>query len=305
MNSVLVTGAGGFVGRYVLQQLLAKGLQVHAVHGLNSVAGDSRAQWHQLDLLDGVAVSALLAKLRPQQLVHLAWCAKPGSYWTSAENLLWVRATLELLDAFRLSGGEAAVIAGTCAEYDWRYGYCQEALTPLQPATVYGRCKNAARELSEVFTQVHAIPVAWGRIFQVYGPHEPAGRLLPATCQALLRGQEARCSHGQQLRDFIHVKDVANALLHLLEVQACGAFNIASGQPTRIRAVVEYLANQLGRQELLRFGAIAAPDGDPPLLVADIQKLRSLGWQAQFDLHSGLDDTLAWWQSNLRHNQPS
>jgi nucleoside-diphosphate-sugar epimerase len=69
--------------------------------------------------------------------------------------------------------------------------------------------------------------------------------------------------------------------------------------------VVEYLANQLGRQELLRFGAIAAPDGDPPLLVADIQKLRSLGWQAQFDLHSGLDDTLAWWQSNLRHNQPS
>lgn len=302
MSRVLVTGAGGFVGQHVLQELLAKGQQVHAVHGLNSAAGDPRAQWHRVDLLDGVAVSALLDKLRPQQLVHLAWCAKPGSYWTSAENLSWVRATLELLDVFQLNGGEAAVIAGTCAEYDWRYGYCQEELTPLQPATVYGRCKNATRELSEVFAQVHGLPIAWGRIFQVYGPHEPSGRLLPAVCQALLGGQEARCTHGQQWRDFIHVKDVARGLLHLLEAQACGAFNIASGQPTRLQTVVEYLANQLGRQELLRFGAIAAPAGDPPLLVADLQKLSNLGWQPQFDLSGGLDDTLAWWQSSLQHN---
>ncbi|MDO8332890.1 MAG: NAD(P)-dependent oxidoreductase, partial [Pseudomonas sp.] len=236
------------------------------------------------------------------QLVHLAWCAKPGSYWTSAENLSWVRATLGLLEAFRINGGQAAVVAGTCAEYDWRYGYCQEALTPLQPTTVYGRCKNAARELSEVFAQVHGLPVAWGRIFQVYGPHESAGRLLPATCQALLGGEEARCSHGQQWRDFIHVKDVASALLHLLEVRASGAFNIASGQPTRLQTVVEYLANQLGQQQLLRLGAIAAPTGDPPLLVADMQKLTSLGWQPQLDLYRGLDDTLAWWQRSLQHN---
>lgn len=305
MSGVLVTGAGGFVGRHVVQALLAKGQQVHAVHGLNSAAGDPRAQWHSVDLLDGAAVRALLTKLGAQQLVHLAWCAKPGSYWTSAENLGWVRATLELLESFALNGGQAAVIAGTCAEYDWRYGYCQEALTPLQPATVYGRCKNAARELSEVFAQVHGLPVAWGRIFQVYGPHEAPGRLLPSVCQALLRGQEARCSHGQQLRDFIHVKDVASALLHLLEVQACGAFNIASGQPARLQTVVEYLANQLGRSQLLRLGTIAAPAADPPLLVADMQKMASLGWQPQLDLYRGLDDTLAWWQSSLQHHLPS
>jgi nucleoside-diphosphate-sugar epimerase len=302
MSSVLVTGAGGFVGRHVLQELLGKGFQVHAVHGPNSAAGDPRAQWHLVDLLDSVAVSALLNKLRPERLVHLAWCAKPGSYWTSAENLLWVRATLELLDFFRLNGGQAAVIAGTCAEYDWRYGYCQEALTPLQPATVYGRCKNAARELSEVFTQVHAMPVAWGRIFQVYGPHEAAGRLLPSICQALLRDEEARCSHGQQWRDFIHVSDVARALLHLLDARANGAFNVGSGQPTRLHTVVEYVAKQLGQAQLLRFGAIAVPADDPPLLLADMQKLSSLGWQPQFDLHSGLDDTLAWWQKSLQFN---
>jgi nucleoside-diphosphate-sugar epimerase len=301
MTRILVTGAGGFVGREVIAQLQASGHEVHGVYGSGVIPEGQTVRAHRLNLLDPRAVSELLADVQPQLLVHLAWCAKPGSYWSSAENLAWVAATLHLLEAFRLHAGEAAVIAGTCAEYDWRYGYCQEALTPLQPNTVYGRSKNATRELCEIFTQVHDLPIAWGRIFQVYGPHEAAGRLLPAVCQGLLRGEETRCSHAQQLRDFIHIKDVAAALLHLLEKRAAGAFNIASGQPTKLQAVVEYLASQLGRQDLLRFGAITAPAGDPPLLVADIAKLTSLGWRAEMDLYSGLDATLAWWQGSIKH----
>lgn len=304
MRRVLVTGASGFVGRHVVQQLLLNGLDVHAVHGQNSPAGDGKAHWYRADLLKPDAVAALLAQVRPHHLLHLAWCAKPGAYWSSPENLLWVRATLELLEAFRLNGGQGAVIAGTCAEYDWRYGYCQEDLTPLAPTTVYGHCKNATRELAEVFGQVHAMPIAWGRIFHVYGPHEAPGRLIPAVIGALLKGEQARCSHGKQLRDFLHVRDVAAALVKLLEVQASGAFNIGSAQPTSLQAVVEYLAGQMGALELLHLGAIAAAVNDPPLLVADNQRLLSLGWQPQFDLHSGLDDALAWWRGSQQPAQP-
>ncbi len=302
MKRILVTGAGGFVGRQVLAQLRDYGFEVHAVYSVESISVDPSVRAHVVNLLAPGAIAGLMAQVRPLQLVHLAWCAKPGLYWNSAENLAWVRATLELLEVFQRHGGEAAVIAGTCAEYDWRYGYCQEALTPLQPATVYGRCKNAARELSEVFAQLHGMSVAWGRIFQVYGPHEAPGRLLPSICQALLRDEEARCTHGQQWRDFIHVGDVAGALLHLLAARANGAFNIGSGQPTRLHSVVEYVARQLDQAQLLRFGAIAAPADDPPLLLADMQRLSSLGWQPQFDLHSGLEDTLAWWQKSLQLN---
>lgn len=300
MPRVLVTGATGFIGRALVEQLLLQGYEVHGVHSGQSAVDDGRVHWHGLDLLASGAVAELLGRVRPDKLLHLAWCAKPGAYWSSPDNLLWVRATLELLEAFRANGGQGAVIAGSCAEYDWNHGHCQEDLTPLVPATVYGRCKNAARELAEVFTQVHGMPIAWGRIFQVYGPHEAAGRLVPSVIGALLRGEEARCSHGQQWRDFIHVRDVATALVALLEARVSGAFNIGNAEPVRLRTVIEYLAERLGGSERLRLGALAAPEGDPPLLVADNRRLLALGWRPQFDLYRGLDDALAWWQCQPR-----
>lgn len=295
MAVVLVTGARGFVGRPLVRQLLEQGHEVHAVTSAASDA-DNAVHWHQCDLLDLAQVAELCRQVQARQLVHLAWCAKPGSYWTSPDNLRWVGATLQLLEQFRLHGGDAAVVAGTCAEYDWRTGFMQEAFTPLQPTTVYGRCKRSCSELAGVFSQLHDMPVAWGRIFQAYGPHEAAGRLLPSVIAALSQGQEAHCSHGQQLRDFIHVDDVASALLHLLAARASGAFNIGNGLPQRLAEAVEYVADRLGRANLLRLGSVAVSPEEPPLLVADVRKLKALGWRGRFDLHDGLDDTLAWWQ---------
>lgn len=297
MTRVLVTGASGFVGRQVVGQLLQAGHEVHAACGRQVLDGPVV---HQLDLLEPGAPAALVAKVSPQRLLHLAWCAKPGVYWTSSENIGWVRSTLELLEAFQHHGGEQAVLVGSCAEYDWSgEGVCREYETPLQPATPYGRCKNATRELAGLFGQLHDMPIAWARIFHAYGPYEAQGRLVPAVLGALLKGEPARCSHGEQLRDLLHVADVAAALVQLMNVKADGAFNIGGGQPIRLREVIEYLARQLNAEHLLQFGAIPVAANDPPLLIADNQRLLATGWQRRFDLHSGLDDALAWWRGRI------
>lgn len=299
MTRVLVTGASGFIGQHVVQQLQLSGFEVHAVYANTRIETQASVTAHQANLLEPGAVEKLIATVRPEQLLHLAWCAKPGVYWTSAENLLWVQATMRLLEAFQVQGGHHAVLVGSCAEYDWRYGYCREELTPLIPATVYGRCKHATRELADVFSQVHGLPIAWARIFHAYGPFEAPERLVPAVINALLRGQPALCSHGEQLRDLLHAADIGGALVTLLQHQAQGAFNLGSGQPVCLREVVEYLATQLDALHLLRMGAIAVAADDPPLLVADNQRLVKLGWQARFDLQHGLDDALAWWRGRV------
>lgn len=299
MTRVLVTGASGFIGQHAVQQLQLSGFEVHTVYAHTRIKTQASVIAHQANLLEPGTVEKLVAAVRPEQLLHLAWCAKPGVYWTSPENMLWVQATLRLLEAFQAQGGQHAVLVGSCAEYDWSYGYCREEVTPLVPATVYGRCKNATRELADVFSHVHGLPIAWARIFHAYGPFEAPGRLVPAVINALLSGQPALCSHGEQLRDLLHAADIGSALVALLQHQAQGAFNLGSGQPVRLREVVEYLATQLDAMHLLRMGAIAVAADDPPLLLADNQRLVRLGWQAQFDLQHGLDDALAWWRGRV------
>ncbi|HYD69451.1 NAD(P)-dependent oxidoreductase [Azospirillum sp.] len=298
MRTVLVTGAGGFIGRHVLPRLAGGGWRVHAV-GRRPPTPEDGVIWHAADLLAAGSAAAVLERVRPSHLLHLAWYAEPGKYWRSPENHRWVHASLELAEAFRAAGGRRLVTAGTCAEYDWRYGVCREDLTPLAPSTPYGVCKNALRQVLESWGEVHGVAVAWGRVFHLYGPHEPPGRLVPAVITALLRGEEARCSHGGQVRDFLHVDDVAAAFARLLDGDGTGAFNIGSAEPVRLREVIDAVADQLAARDRVRLGALAAPADDPPVLVADNRRLRALGWRPEIELSRGIADAIDWWRREV------
>lgn len=297
MKRVLVTGATGFIGRHSLAPLKQAGYEVHAITLDSVTTGD--ADWHQADLLDSDSLRSVLAEVKPSHLLHFAWYAVPGKYWTSLENFRWVRASLELLQAFADNGGQRAVCAGTCAEYDWRYGVCNEDLTPLKPATTYGVCKNAAGSLLEAFARETKLSAAWGRIFLLYGPHEPPGRLVSSVIRSLLRGEQAKTSHGRQIRDLLHVQDVAEAFVALLESDVTGAVNIGSGEPVALLEVVQQIADLLGKRDLLEVGALPAPVNDPLVLVAHTRRLHDeVGWTPRYDLEAGLRDTISWWEAN-------
>lgn len=300
MKRVLITGATGFIGRQCLPLLLGQGYEVHAATIEPPPSGLPDVRWHQVDLLDISQTRHWVESIAPSHLLHFAWYTAPGKYWSAPENLQWVQATLELLQDFVRAGGQRVVMAGTCAEYDWDYGYCSESVTPLVPKTLYGTSKHALRQLVEAFAHEVGVSVAWGRIFFLYGPCEGPGRLVASVIRALLKGEPALCSQGNQIRDFLYVKDVADAFVTLLGKDIAGPVNIASGSPLSIRDLVYKIAARLGHEELLRLGALPTAPHDPPLLVADVRRLKEdVGWQPHYEIEAGIEETIAWWKANL------
>jgi nucleoside-diphosphate-sugar epimerase len=247
-------------------------------------------------LLDADASSDLIARLRPDCLLHLAWVTTPGAFWTSPDNELWVRASMALAEAFCDAGGRRIVVAGTCAEYQSQDGVCREGETPLVPISVYGKAKlDLFRRLTRLCND-RAVGFCCGRLFQSYGPHEYASRLIPSVIVSLLGGEEARTTEGRQVRDFLHVSDVATGFVQLVEGEASGAFNICSQEAIRVADVILMIADMLGARDHVRFGALPLAANDPRKLVGDSSRMRALGWRPNVALDAGLASTIDWWR---------
>jgi nucleoside-diphosphate-sugar epimerase len=313
---VLVSGAGGFIGRWSVPALLRLGYEAHAVLSGNAsrdVPEQLRgARIHFADLYDDSRVDELLREVRPTHLLHFAWIATPGLYWNSAENFRWVSASERLLRSFRAHGGIRVMMAGSCAEYDWsRVEICDELLSPLANDNAaaandaallspYVACKIALQKTLADFGRHEHLSTAWGRIFFQFGPFEHPERLVPSVIRNLLLNREAPCSHGRQMRGFLHVADVGAAFAAVLDSELQGPVNIGSDERIALADLIDRIGRQIGRPDLVRLGARPAPPQEPLVLVPDIHRLRDQArWRPRFTLNEGLSDTIAWWRGRL------
>jgi len=303
VKRVLITGGRGFIGRQCLPLLAARGFEVHATctepPAAGQMPGDERVAWHAVDLHDHAAVARLLEQVKPTHLLHLAWRAVHGDLWNTPQNLDWLQTSLALLRAFEAGGGQRVTVCGTCGEYDWADGLCREDHTPLRPNTFYGSCKHAIHVAAEGLGRISDLQVAWGRVFFVYGPGEHPNRLAAAVIRGLLRGEPVETSHGRQVRDYAHVADVADGLVTLLDHEATGAFNLATGQTLMLRDLIGEAARQIGRPELVKLGARPAAAHEPPIILADMRKTQQvLGWSPKLDLEAGVRQTIEWYRAD-------
>ncbi|WP_376984647.1 NAD-dependent epimerase/dehydratase family protein [Bosea sp. R86505] len=303
MPTVMLTGPSGFLGSHLLYRLLREPeVRVHAVARTGTGRTHERLTWHRGDLLEPGLASRLMAEIRPTHLLHNAWFAVPGRFWSDPSNLAWLRASVDLMAAFAAASGQRFVGVGTCAEYDWTgtEPYAEDR-TPIRPATLYGKAKAACWAAAQVFEAAGSFQAAWGRIFLPYGPGDTTGRLLPSLMCELRAGRPMSLGDGSLERDFIYAADAADLLVRMLMSQANGAFNVASGQATTLQVAIDHVADRLGRRDLLRFGERPTPVNEPSRLVADPTKVReTLGWTPQTSLLHGLDTVL---QSSLQGHQ--
>lgn len=288
---VLLTGASGFLGRYVLDSLHRNNIET-VMLGRQRAPDSFFADFIETDLLATQDFDTLVKKSGATHLLHLAWYAEHGKYWTSPLNLRWTEATTQLVEAFCEAGGQQVVLAGTCAEYDWSHGYCREDSTPLNPATLYGTAKDAARRLAMAICAQHHVPCIWGRVFLPFGTGESSQRLIPSLVEVFLGKHPPFGVNAPAYRDFLHASDVAEGFVASLRSSESGAYNISSGQPVQLADVVRKLAQLLDTDPQTVLNLTTDKPGEPPLLVGENLKLKTLGWQPTLSLAEGLERTV-------------
>ncbi len=298
---VLVTGAAGFIGRACVKQLTRSGHSVIATHrSYPHPEFEGDVQWIRVDVSDHYQVSAVLQQHQPSHLLALAWYMGPNNQ-QALDNFRWMQHSIDLLFAFAETGGKRVIFCGSCMEYDWSKPVkLSEWSTPLIPATEYGAAKAGLSVTFEPLCKALGLSGAWARPFFLYGPAENPRRLAADVILSLLEERKALCTNGRQKRDFLHVDDVANALICLLNSDLEGPFNIGSGTAIPLADLIMEIARQLDAEGLVHLGARQAREGDPPLVEADNTRLRKmLSWSPKFTLETGIADTILWWRREI------
>ena len=239
-----------------------------------------------------------LGDWKPETCVHLAWYAVPGEYLHSPENTASLTLSLRLLEELAASGCRRVVMTGTCFEYDTDLGYLRED-GPTRPATIYAATKLAAGQVGALMAAKLGIGFAWARLFYLYGPFEDERRLVPALIRALIAGREFPATSGTQVRDYLHVEDVAAALSALAVQPVTGTYNVCSGEPITIADLIRQVARIANRPDLIRLGSVQQREGEPRFICGDNSRLRdATGWTPRHNLAEGLAATVAWWKEN-------
>jgi nucleoside-diphosphate-sugar epimerase len=282
---VLVTGATGFIGRYLIDDLESAGID-YVTLGRN---GPSSEEHIQFDLLSDEDLVGHIKRIKPTHLIHMAWYAEHGKYWESSLNIGWLAATSRLVEAFCQSGGKHVVITGTCAEYDWRHGYCVEDLTPLAPKTLYGISKNSARSVANQICKKYGVGLAWARVFFPYGLGESPDRLIPSLFSVFRGEKEAFGVNASSYRDLLHVSDVARAISICSQKEVRGGINISSGEPLSLRSVVNLVASIYKKSPDIVLSLESSRLGEPKILLGANEKIKAFGWSQKVSFEDGLN----------------
>lgn len=276
--NVLLTGASGFLGRYVLEQLKADGDNVFALSS-KAQPEEQGVTWLQADFLHD-DLTPIIEQVKPNRVVHMAW--ECGRY-DETVHMDWVAASLRWMDALRDHGCEHLLTIGSSMEYQWSEQPCHETDTPLQPSTMYGHAKLALGQLVSAYCQRSNIKHCHARAFFICGVGEGERRLIPAAIRALQNGEPFTCNSGHAYRDYLDAQDVASSIAMLSQKQTDDTVNVAAGKAVQLRELMDAVGRAFDRPDLLSYGE--PKEGAPrDIALADVHKLQeALGFVPAFD----------------------
>ena len=281
MRKILVTGATGFIGQYVVDRLLSEGHTVIATSAHEEHARPlpwfDRVRYIPFDLANfDPAVDYYRFFNEPDAIIHLAWEGLPQYKAAFHLDINYPRHAA-LLDNLVRHGLRDITVTGTCLEYGLQEGCLREDM-PVFPDNAYAIAKNELRKFLQDLESRFPVVVKWARLFYLYGKGQNPGSLYSLLRKALENGDKVfNMSGGEQMRDFLPVEKAASYIVQLaLQLNIRGIVNICSGQPVTVKQfVVNYLA-LMNSKITLNLGYYPYADYEPMRFWGDDSKLKTL-----------------------------
>jgi nucleoside-diphosphate-sugar epimerase len=281
MKKVLVTGATGFIGNYVVEQLLHMGCTVIASSANTEKAGTyawfSQVQYipFQLEAFDPNENYYQFFH-QPDLLIHLAWEGLPN-YKGAFHTEINLPRHFSFLQNLVQNGLQDIAVTGTCFEYGMQEGRLQEDM-PVFPDNFYAKAKHALRLQLQQLQQQQPFCLKWVRLFYMYGKGQNPKSLLSQLDKALESGETVfNMSGGEQVRDYLPVAQVAEYIVKIaLQQQVTGVINCCSGVPLKVIDLVKEHLAQRQQTIALNLGYYPYPDYEPFCFWGDDTKLKSI-----------------------------
>lgn len=303
---VFVTGASGFLGSYLVADLVNHGHEVAALVRQGSSTSRLQGLLSRITVVYGSLddqsdLASALRQLQPEAVAHLAWRGVANSERNNPDQARNIVDATNLVKLAADAGATVFVGAGSQAEY----GPYSRAIAPddaTNPTTVYGMAKLAAGRMVMKIAEDRGMRSAWLRIFSTYGAKDSEHWLIPSFILALAKGEKMQLTRGEQRWGFLHARDAAAALrLAITRPDGKGFFNLGHPDAPLLRDTLTKLRDLVNPSCDLAFGDIPYRHDQVMILQADIHRLEQLGWAPSVDLEEGLRETVNWYVDPKRN----
>lgn len=302
-QKILITGSSGFIGTNLLISLQSKNYDLAVIDRSHNTIFKNIKKYIG-DICDYSFIEKTILDFQPNKVFHLAGYKNRSSNIEEVSSSLKVNlmGTLNLYQALtKISTIESIIALGTTDEYGIHNSSFTESSIE-NPISPYGFGKLCGTQLAQFFNRSFNLPVIILRPTIAYGPYQANDMFIPSLINTLIVNKDFKMTEGNQLRDFIYISDLVEAMLLISENQNCNGeiFNIGYGESLMLKDVASTIASELNKEHLLKLGSIPYRQNEVMKYATCIDKFcKKTGWIPKVSFKKGIELTVKHYKDNV------